>query len=222
MGNGPSINSTPLELLADELVWATNGAYLLFDKISWRPDFYVMKDPLVIKNNLQELLRLVPELPETLFFLPQGNALIEKLKNLENVIFFRVNAIDPCGFSLNAQENVADSSTVTVTCLQLAFFLGFNPIYLLGCDMYYKSAAEKVKSLGQDFLKIEAVNMDTDHFHPAYLDNGDKWTVPDVDGMMRDYMLAKRICKEQGVNIFNSTVGGHLEVFPRINIHELL
>lgn len=35
--------------------------------------------------------------------------------------------------------------------------------------------------------------------------------------MIRHYMYAKQVCDRLGVQIYNATVGGNLEVFPRVN-----
>ena len=40
IGNGPSLNRTPLEKLEGEFTFGVNRIYMLFDRIKWRPTFY--------------------------------------------------------------------------------------------------------------------------------------------------------------------------------------
>ncbi len=68
LGNGPSLNHTPLHILGGEQVWATNRAYLLFDRIAWRPSHYVVVDPQVIVNSRFHLSTCVAELSQTTIF----------------------------------------------------------------------------------------------------------------------------------------------------------
>ena len=70
MGNGPSLNKTRLELLADEAVWGFNKIYLLFDKIEWKPKFYVANDRRLTQHISNEIGMLIKQLPESIFFFP--------------------------------------------------------------------------------------------------------------------------------------------------------
>lgn len=44
MGNGPSLNRTPLDRLKGEFTFGVNRIYLLFDRIDWKPTFYTTVD----------------------------------------------------------------------------------------------------------------------------------------------------------------------------------
>lgn len=55
MGNGPSLNQTNLYQLAGEYVWGVNRCYLLFDRIDWRPAFYVAIDTRLVPDIAPEL-----------------------------------------------------------------------------------------------------------------------------------------------------------------------
>ncbi len=64
IGNGPSLNKTPLELLEDEYTFGVNRIYLLFDRINWRPTFYTVNDWEVGSDNASE----INELEDMTFF----------------------------------------------------------------------------------------------------------------------------------------------------------
>ena len=55
LGNGPSLNRTPLHLLESEYTFITNRAYLLLDRVSWRPTFYTALDWRVVPDVAHEI-----------------------------------------------------------------------------------------------------------------------------------------------------------------------
>lgn len=202
MGNGPSLNRMDLGLLEREQVWGANRCFLLFDRVGWRPTFYTAMDPLAIQNSRQRINQMIHELPETRFFFPITACHNGWVEAADNVYFYREEP--RAGFSLDAARGLAQVRTVTAASLQLAAFLGFHPIYLIGCDLSYGATATAA-----------------DHFHPAYLDGGGSWRVPDVAGMREDYRAARRVLDSTGVAIYNATLGGQLEEFPRVRYASL-
>ena len=70
MGNGPSLNQTNLDLLDTEYVWGVNRCYLLFERIRWRPSFYVTNDKRLTQHIAVELVQLITESPTCLYFFP--------------------------------------------------------------------------------------------------------------------------------------------------------
>ncbi len=201
LGTGPSLNQLDLSLLKDEVVWTANRAFLLFDRVSWRPSFYAVKDPNVIRNSADALNALALSLPATVFFYPDWVPATGLITGMDNVCWFhevaRVETEYPA-FSLSPDQGVVHSSTVTTTVLQLAIWMGFNPIILIGCDMSYHGT-------------------ESDHFDRRYLDGGKSWEVPDVAPMLAELAEARRACDARGVTILNATAGGNLEAFSRVS-----
>jgi len=207
LGNGPSLNKLDLSLLEGEQVWAANRAYLLFEGVSWRPAFYVIKDPNVIENSIDAIRNLMRSLPNTVFFYPDWFRSAGSITDSANVCWYReVDRVDTNypEFSVNADEGIVRSSTVAIVAMQLAIWMGFEPVILIGCDMTYQASSQ-------------SEHADPDHFDPRYLDGGRSWQVPDVAGMLAHMAAAKRACDAYGVTILNATAGGRLEAFPRVS-----
>ena len=237
MGNGPSLNKTPLEKLEGEYVWGVNKCHLLYDRISWRPSFYCAVDHRVTPDIAPDIDRQSLELPETLFFLPEEYRSIRDWKNRENIIWTRHKLQDPqLGpdgyFASYPPDFLRTPNTVTITCIQLAVFLGFNPIYLIGCDASWTmpeglaSGEGHVRDPGTgelitNFALTMESETDPNHFHPDYFKKGDPWTAPNVGGQIYGYGRVKEKCDEIGVEICNSTLGGKLEVFRRCRFVDL-
>lgn len=87
--------------------------------------------------------------------------------------------------------------------IQQAYREGFNPIYLVGCDLGFKGVQE-----GED---------DVDHFHPDYnrrLREPER-AVIDQATHIDFHAHAQRYLSQRGVRLINATEGGELEVHPR-------
>jgi len=124
-------------------------------------------------------------------------------------------------FSDDIVTKVSDVRTVTIAALQLAVHLGFNPIYLIGCDTSYVVPA----SVEGDATSIDGLvstqDDDPNHFDSSYFGKDRKWHVPHPERMIYHYSQAKAACDQLGVSVYNATVGGRLEVFPRVDYLEL-
>ena len=225
MGNGPSLNKMELKLLENEFVWGTNRCYLLFDRITWRPKFYIAVDKRVVPDNAEEINNLSCELSDTLFFFPLIFRQQLILNSNNNVFWYNeinnhVNNLPYSMFSLDPSEYVYSVCTVTVAALQLAVYLGFNPIFMIGCDTSYTVPNTVHYENGDPNLLI-STTADPNHFDPNYFGIGKKWHEPNVNNMIFHYEQARKFCDDQNVQIINATIGGNLEVIPRVNYLEL-
>ncbi len=228
MGNGPSLNKMDLSLLGQEAVWGSNRCYLLFDRIAWRPKFYIAIDKLVVPDNREQINALPGELTATKFFYPVEFRARGILNSHPNVYWFDEKPINinmarlPAGtFSTDAARRVYAAFTVTVAALQMAVYLGFNPIYLIGCDTSYAKAASVQVEAGNQERLVATGDDDPNHFDPRYFGQGKKFHEPHVARMIFHYHETRLVCESLGVQIFNATVGGSLEEFPRVNYNDL-
>ncbi len=218
MGNGPSLNETPLEKLANEYTFGVNRIYLLFDRISWQPTFYTALDWRVTPDTAHEIVAL----RDMIFFFPQR--FWGLLRTGEDVYWYYSKT---CAFSHDASTGVCGTGSVTGTAIQLAYYMGFDPIYLIGVDASYK-VHETVQQEGQDAfgtgvkLYLQSTkDDDPNHFDPRYFGSGSRWHDPNVAAMIEGFQHCRHTIESQGRRIYNATVGGKLEVFERVDIHSL-
>ncbi len=226
MGNGPSLNKMDLCLFSDEYVWASNKAYLLFDRISWRPKFYVAVDTRVVPDIADEINILTAEYPDMYSFFPLHFREKWNLKSRENVYWYPERALEKpleasSMFTDDASEWVSNVYTVTVAAMQLSVYLGFNPIYLIGCDTDYKVPSTVLVEDETNYKLVSTENDDMNHFDPKYFGKGAKWHQPYPHKMIFHFQKAKEVCDELGIQVYNSTVGGKLEEFPRVDYRDL-
>ncbi len=163
IGNGPSLRLEDLELLKNEVTLAANKVYLAFDKVSWRPTYLTIVDPLVWQKVQDDIWKhhnhvLIPS------YLPELKGNTGKAKTF----LYLGNASDlwrengGIHFSDDFSVGAYGGYTVTYENLQFAVYLGLNPIYIIGCDHFYKGETKAVPNT--PIKTIDASN----HFLPGY------------------------------------------------------
>jgi len=220
VGNGPSLNKHDLSLLKDEYSIAVNGIFYKTKSDGYKPTFYVVEDRHVMQDNIEEINLFDVEYK---FFPVDYKNLI---KNKKNVKFFRMdkgyyNSTSPYfsipRFSCDANHKLFCGQSVTMINLQLASYLGFSEVYLIGMDHSYVIPVDATV----DGEEIISNSDDPNHFHPDYFGKGKKWHDPHLDRVERTYSYIKLVYESQGKVLKNATVGGSLEVFERIDYDSL-
>ena len=213
IGNGPSLNDTPMTALGEEITIGCNGLFLHFEKMGWIPTYYTVEDPLVA----QDRGRRIADIAGTTRIAPLDlQAQITGGTTLW-VNFLRQYPGFP-KFSTTFENRAYWGGTVTYFNLQLAVHLGCNPIILVGCDHNYATDF-RIQKNGVVWTSQEN---DQNHFHPDYFGKGYRWHDPNVARMEQAYVHALNVTRKMGVQVLNATVGGKLEVFPRADIHTLV
>ena len=120
-------------------------------------------------------------------------------------------------------ENVWDleatpfkSRTVIYSAIQLAYYLGFKEIVLVGCDHDYLTDINRVEN--HHFYEESKGVSDKDHLSGF---DKEKWFF-EYYCRWRDYRLMKEFLGSKGVKIINATDGGMLDVFERRELKSLI
>lgn len=217
LGNGPSLNLCDLGLLKNELTFGVNSIFLNYEHMDYDPTYYVVEDVLVAEDRAEEIN--VYNGPIKLF----GNYLRHHgITESENTLWINVRMrYDDYPefpyFSRNALKMLWTGGTVTYLCMQLAYYMGFSEVYLVGFDHSYKIPPDFHVNGNQ----ILSTSDDPNHFHPDYFGKGYRWHDPMLGRMEKSYRSAKRVYDGAGRRIFNATVGGKLEIFDRIDYQSL-
>ena len=209
--NGPSLLKVNFDLLSNAKIYTIglNKINLLFDKTDFRPNAIVAVNRYVIEQNKDYYMN--SSIP---LYLDQKAARSFAISASKNRSLLYSSDRYP-GFSEDIRYTVCQGSTVTFVAMQLAYFMGFKQVALVGCD---HSFATK----GPDHKLVSAANEDPDHFDPRYFAGGVPWQLPSIAESEESYMRAKRFFGYDNRMIYNCTVGGRLEVFPRLTVEEFL
>jgi len=218
IGNGPSLNLLDLTKLKNEITFGVNAIFLNYKNMHFYPTYYVVEDTFFAEDRIEEINRYKHGIK---FF---GNYLKYCLSVDENTILINI-IVDYREyksfphFSTNALRNIYVGGSVTYLCMQLAFYMGFNRVYLIGFDHNYSIPNDAI--LSNNNIDILSYSEDINHFSSDYFGKGKRWHNPRVDRMEKAYIKAKNVFESYGRKIYNATKGGNLEVFERVDYESL-
>ncbi len=215
IGNGPSLRMTDLDLLHknQEYSFGANRIYVSFTDTKWRPTFYCIQDGAMILQYHDEIERLKIEhkFVSDYAYLKLGD------KPVKSAIMFHldVQRYFPYfpGFSPDPSVVIYEGFTVTYAEIQMAAYMGFKEIYLLGVDFNYSAYVD----IGG---KVE-LSSTADYFSEKYMSKEENRNLPQLHNSLQAYKMAAIYSKENGFRIYNATRGGKLEVFERVDFDSL-
>lgn len=212
IGNGPSLRAEDLDRLKDEYTFAFNRIYYIFDQTEWRPTFYCTQDSKIAQASCKEMKE---KIKTPYFFAPINLKWYENV-DLESDYFFAPkqageNVPDFCE---DIPHQIGVGNTVAYTAMQLAVYMGFSEIYLLGIDHSFAVYQDKDGNIIKD---SEA----RDYFCDQYNQDKDQLFIPKLDISTLSYLAAQKYASSHPVKIYNATRGGKLEVFPRVGFDSL-
>ena len=227
IGNGPSLNQIDMDLVSQFPHFAVNSYFLLEEKIKRPPDFYVVEDTAVFKDNFSEIIDF--EAGQKFFPMIYKEKLLDgrTSEDLGNPLFFRMNqgfygrstgTLGYPRFSQDFSQRAYCGQSVTIINLQLAYWMGFQRVLLIGMDFSYHIPSDaKI-----DGNIIVSQSDDPNHFDPRYFGSGKTWKDPKLSRVLQNYRLAKEIFEADGRQILNCTVGGALEIFERDRLEQIV
>lgn len=207
IGNGPSLNKMDLEPLNNYYTFGLNKIFLLFERASIQVDYLASVNPLVVEQSQEEFKQL-SNIP---IFVSKSSChgLDLRAKHITQLY----TGLD-WTFSEDLSKRVSEGFTVTYVAMQLAYYMGFQNVYLIGVDHSYKQTGNPNQEQVHE-------GDDENHFDPNYF-KGMKWHLADVDANEISYMMARRQFMSEGRNIIDATVGGKLTIFPKMEYSEAL
>lgn len=207
IGNGPSLKGMDLSPLKNELTFGLNRIYLLFDRLGFNTTYYVSVNKYVIEQSASDIEHI--PCPKFISWHTRDH-----IRSKTDVMFIR-SRNEP-GFCANIiTQGAWEGTTVTYVAMQLAYYMGFSEVVLIGVDHIFKTKGEPHKL-------VVSQGEDLDHFDPAYFGKGFKWQLPDVAMSEKAYILAREAFEKDGRKIVDATVGGKLQVFPKVDYEEIL
>ena len=223
IGNGPSLSHTPLHLIENEYAIAMNRISLIYDEVKWRPNFFVCTTENIRKKEWHhDIMRSIDLNIVTFAWV----ALREYIGDRENIHYLQcdygeeVNNAPPLDWwSNDITKGVCKFGTSMLVALQISVYLGFQDIYIIGADLGFKDSWMQ-KILRKFHLHKYSERLDKNHFIPSY---GTPGLSADAlnRNMIAAHKLANSATKQSQANIFNATLGGNLEVYPRVNIYDI-
>lgn len=212
IGNGPSLKAEDLEKLKNEITFAFNRIYYVFDQTDWRPTYYCSEDDKTIFKSKDEINKLDLENK----FFPVNFPWDYKihLKTATYYIFKVGDGIVEPGFSEDIVKGIYWGNTVAYTAIQMAVYMGIREIYLLGIDHNF---SKMINDKGEIVIDETA----KDYFLENYNEDKDELYIPNIEISTRAFTAAKKFADKNNIKIYNATLGGKLEVFERVDFDKL-
>jgi hypothetical protein len=207
IGNGPSLKQTDLAKLRDEFTFGMNRIYLLFAELGFTTTYFVSINDLVIEQCAVELA----ELPLPKFIAWRSNRHFKQLP--DDLIFLYTTYTGP-KFAHDMTRRIWEGATVTNVALQLAFYMGFAQVILIGVDHHFASKGEPNST-------VVSAGDDPDHFSAGYFGKGFRWQLPDLSTSEIAYARAREAYSNAGRQVLDATVGGKLKIFPKVDYNSL-
>ena len=205
VATGPSQSIEDINKLKGEITFSVNSIYTCFSDTDWRPTYYCVQDRVVYEKNCKGIDELKAAQRFISDSIPQayrkGDILYptnERFHHCFNGYKFRIR------FSDDSSKVVFAANTIVYSAIQLAVYMGFSEIYLTGCDCNYTSPKKHFNHDTNE--KIES-----------------KIKLDEIGNLMlASYRAAKKYTDTHPVKIYNATRGGILEIFPRVNLDDVV
>lgn len=203
IGNGPSLKDMDLSILKDEYTFGLNRIYILFKTIGFNTTFLVSINRLVLAQFGREISKI-----KTIKILNWSSRNEIDLDNDTVLLSARPIGKNLDGEITNGYMQIAGS--VTNVALELAFYMGFSEVILIGVDHNYSEKGLPGKA-------IISKAPDKDHFTSEYFGKGITWQLPDYTLMEYGYRDLNELFVSNGRSIVDATVGGKLQIFPKVD-----
>lgn len=222
VANGPSLTVNDLDMIKNEYCFGCNGIYKIFGNTDWRPTYWCVSDGHIIDDTLEHVGK------ESVFFTIKSCWYSSKLissfiKKGGNACYIDDLYLENHFVKTNMTSWWPMSATVTVFMIELAMFMGFEEIVLLGVDntfklTQYKHFSEEYdetnnmsKQIKEELIKLEKRGMTVEEYNEHIFNM-----------LTKDYVNISIYAKKHGYKIYNATVGGRVEAFPRIKLKQYL
>jgi hypothetical protein len=218
VGNGPSLTADQLDLIAHEDTFGVNQCDLIYPETTWRPRYWVCtdRDLQMEIHSWAELFFKHRDLGERCYISPRHDTRLQSLGMHPDDVRKQFNVLDLCmehGVRIGHREwwpqawhlpKLCVFAGSVLTAIQLAVTMGYNELYVLGCDADYHADA-------------------ANHFTPEYFvfrPYTEEWAAYLGEAQRYAHNLARRECYNRGVFIYNAGRGGKLEAYPRIGLEQ--
>ena len=215
IGNGPSLKPEDLKCLEKEITFASNRIYHMFSKVDWRPTYFFSTDNDVLLKEIENFKKLpLKEKFINLSAQKYGRKVADNIHYifLYGPFYLNRNNVYLHSISENVDKYFSQANTVTCTCIEMAIYMGFTEIYLLGVDHNYS------KMVSADGKVRENKNIQT-YFEG--MKGGTTVSIYNQAAATQGFEVCKKYAEEHGIKILNATRGGKLEVFERVDFDKI-
>lgn len=220
IGNGPSLCTEDLDKISELNIktFASNLIYKVFNQTQWRPTYYCTQDQQVIDEIAGNFKSVINECDGMFVRRDVYHQLSSEVLNNDKLylprLIMHIRKDKYFDFSEDLSKFGCDGCTITYLMIQIAYYMGFKTIYLIGIDHNFPFLFDENDNIVKD-------NTFKQHFYETKEDKN-KFNPARPYEMTMAYKSARNFLEKRGVQIFNATRGGKLEVFKRMDLDSIL
>ena len=240
LGNGPSIKSVDFSQLEKEYVFTVNQMPRNPQFENLKTNYHVWADERFFhidkeKPEDMELLEVMKsvntkESSPVVFYKSSALPMVKQfgLADELNVRFYNEIYINNIREALDAGIDLTKAlpsfSTVIQYAICIAIYMGFEHIYLLGCDCtgFISTAQQKMNAAEKSLYAYDISDNEKKRMEKSMINysikNELKWYVDLFD----TYEIIGKYAVDNGIEIYNAGMGGLLDCYPRKNLDAIL
>ena len=210
IGNGPSLKAEDLDMLKDEFCFAVNRIYCIFEDTVWRPKAYVCIDMDVIGDERENIKNVDADYKFINF---NAKRQMGKVDSSTHYVYmrgkFKIDRHGTAQTTVNSDlsKYISLTDNVTGICLQIAFYMGFSEIYLLGNDFNYPQTGKDSANSEQNYFKGMKGKTQVDF---------------NFEANSTSFKTLRNYAEAHSIKIYNATRGGKLEIFERADFDSVM
>lgn len=200
IGNAPSLRYEDLQQLMDlnEICFGVNRIYRAYEYTKWRPNYYVCVDSIICKND-HDIIENLPGIKFIRHLFNEGQWRENEIYQFGGINTKNIN------FSKDIVEGIYIGNTVIYDAMQIACYMGFKEIYLLGVDL--------------DFSK--KINEDGRHFYKCS-DKKERLLEGNQEYILKAFKYAADVLEKEGVKLRNLSRAGEWDEIKRENFDDVI
>ena len=194
--NGPTLNETDMDLVNGNVIFALNRGYL---KKDMDYTYLISADKRIENGYKKEIINA------------NGIKFCHTIDS-KSVVQYRLGR---GRFSTDITKGMRLGHSVTIVALQIAYYMGCNPVYIIG--MNHKFTYDNTKK--HSGKQYDNKGKDINHFTPDYYEPGYIYRYQNFLAVEHSCLEARMVYEADGRNIYNLSVTTHLpdSVFPRVD-----
>jgi hypothetical protein len=224
IGNGPSLATQDLAPLGNEITFVMNAFWRHPILDTWQPTYFCFADPVwhdgseAVKRSFESIRARAHS--ATYIFPLAGKSAVERdaLVPIDSTYFFAFQS-QPIGFSVADTFDLTRPIPFPFSTAQLAImaamFMGCTPIYLMGLDHNWLALR------GQETHFFSTTSIENHSTANGQLNDSYDTEIDSVAKLWKGYRKLHSLAEAEGIQIFNATAGGFLDVFERVQYESL-
>ena len=201
VGGSPSIKSLDLPKLNNEITFSVNRGYKNFDDKFTHSTYHVIQDKLLFEED-----DITNEIPLNKFENLILYAGVNFKKESDKVIYYdymHMMNFENKDFEPDLTKLLVEGYSVIYTCMQIACYMGFKDIYIIGVDLDFENIKGHSYADTKGEQRRGEKSVLNQHLMYEYIEKGVKFL------------------NSLNINVYNASPVGHLDCMPRVRYEDL-